>query len=69
MFYKIILLDQFNIYCIWTLFPVLNVKFYSVVFLDFVDQSAGMYKSFFTGIIMFDEAKSFVDVKELYRTC
>jgi hypothetical protein len=61
--------DQFYIYCVQAFFPVLKIKLHAIIFLDLIDQPAGVYKGFFAGIIMLDKTEAFVCVEELYGAC
>jgi hypothetical protein len=58
--------DQFYVYGVQAFFTVLKIKLHVIVFFDLVNQPAGVNKSFFIGVIMFDKTKTFVCVKELY---
>lgn len=61
--------DQFYVYCVQALLAILKIKLYTVVFLDLIDQSAGMYKGFFIAVVVLDKAKAFVCIKEFYGAC
>lgn len=63
------LLDQFYVYGIQAFFSVLEIEFDMVIFFDLVNQSTCMNKSFFVGIIVLDEAESFVCVEKFYGAC
>jgi len=57
-----------NIYSIHTFSAFLQLKFNPVIGLDLVDEPVYVYKSFFVRFIVFNEAKAFCLVKELYSS-
>src|SRR6516164_2025670 len=59
------LFDQFYIHCVQAFLAILYIKLYPIIFLDLINQSAGVYESFFAAIIMLNESKAFVDIEEL----
>lgn len=66
--FKRSLIYAFNIYSVHTFSAFLQLKFNPVIGLDLVNESVYVYKSFFVGFIMLNEAKSFCLVKELHSS-
>ena len=59
-------LDQFSIHCVQSFLSILYIEFHLVVFFDFINKSAYMYKCFFAGIVVPDKTEAFFTVEKLY---
>jgi hypothetical protein len=62
---KINLISFFYVYGVHTFFAFLQVKLHFIPFVYLVNKAAGMNKSFFIRVIMFDEAESFFSIEKL----
>ena len=59
-------LGNFNIYCIHSFFATREFERNNVAFADVVDQTTDVYKNFLFRGVVYDEAKSFGFIEELY---
>lgn len=62
---SIVLTDFFYVDGIHAFFPFLQIELHLIPFPDRLCQSTGVYKSFFSGIIVLDESKPLFAVKKL----
>ncbi len=67
--YKYSLPYNTNVYSVHPFSSLLQLKLDAVIFFNLVLQATYMYKCFLTGFIMFNEAKTFAFIEELYSSC
>ena len=57
---------KLDVYCVRSFSAFLNVEGDLVVFSDFVDEAAYVYKDFFARTVLLNEAKAFGFIEEFY---
>ncbi len=59
-------LGDLDIYCVHSFFATFRVEGNLITFADVVDQTGDVYKNFLLGGVVYNEAKSFGFIEELY---